>query len=64
MIEKSKYVILLDNGHGINTPGKQSPDKSLQEYKYAREIVQKVYSSLKELGYLEKIKSEYIKYKQ
>ena len=51
MIEKSKYIILLDNGHGINTPGKQSPDKSLQEYKYAREIVQKVYSSLKELGY-------------
>ena len=48
MIEKSKYIILLDNGHGINTPGKQSPDKSLQEYKYAREIVQKVYSSLKE----------------
>lgn len=31
--------ILLDNGHGVNTPGKCSPDKSLLEYKWAREMV-------------------------
>lgn len=31
--------VLLDNGHGINTPGKCSPDKSLLEYKWAREMV-------------------------
>ena len=29
-------VVLIDNGHGSNTAGKCSPDKSLLEYKYAR----------------------------
>lgn len=32
-------IILLDNGHGSNTPGKCSPDKKLLEYKWAREMV-------------------------
>ena len=26
--------ILIDNGHGINTPGKCSPDGKFREYKY------------------------------
>ncbi len=30
--------ILLDAGHGVNTPGKKSPDGSLREYKWAREM--------------------------
>ena len=30
--------ILIDNGHGENTPGKRSPDGSLREYAYTREI--------------------------
>lgn len=51
MSNKKDYIILLDNGHGENTPGKQSPDGSLKEYAYAREIVQRIYSSLKDLGY-------------
>lgn len=38
----SKYVIILDNGHGVNTPGKCSPDKTLREYAYAREIVRRI----------------------
>ena len=46
--------ILIDNGHGIETPGKRSPvwpDKSqLLEYKYAREIAQLVAAKLKKLG--------------
>ena len=29
-------TVILDNGHGANTPGKCSPDKSLLEYKWAR----------------------------
>ena len=29
--------ILIDNGHGENTPGKRSPDGKLREYLYARE---------------------------
>nr|DAD59382.1 MAG TPA: N-acetylmuramoyl-L-alanine amidase [Bacteriophage sp.] len=31
-IIKSNYIICLDNGHGVNTPGKCSPDKKLKEY--------------------------------
>ena len=30
--------ILIDNGHGSNTPGKCSPDGRLMEYSYTREI--------------------------
>ena len=51
MSDKKDYIILLDNGHGENTPGKQSPDGLLKEYAYTREIVQRIYSSLKDLGY-------------
>lgn len=38
--------ILLDNGHGENTPGKRSPDGKLREYLYAREIASMVYDEL------------------
>ena len=34
--------ILIDNGHGNDTPGKCSPDKRILEYKYNREIAQEV----------------------
>lgn len=43
--------ILIDNGHGANTAGKCSPDKSLREYKWAREIAQRITDSLKAKGY-------------
>lgn len=43
-------VVLIDNGHGSNTAGKCSPDKSLLEYKYAREIASMVHRELVELG--------------
>ena len=51
MGNKKDYIILLDNGHGKNVIGKQSPDGSLKEYAYTREIIQRIYSSLKDLGY-------------
>jgi len=44
-------LILIDNGHGINTAGKRSPDGLLREYKYAREIASQVVHQLKTLGY-------------
>lgn len=44
-------IILLDAGHGINTPGKCSPDKSLYEYKYCREIMSGIYEKMTKLGY-------------
>ena len=47
----NKIKILVDNGHGNDTPGKCSPDKSLLEYAYTREIAVRVVDKLKELGY-------------
>lgn len=44
-------IVLIDNGHGINTPGKCSPDKTLYEWKYTREIAAELVSQLNELGY-------------
>lgn len=44
-------VILLDNGHGDNTPGKRSPDWSLLEWKYTRQIVKKIHKKLSDKGY-------------
>lgn len=43
--------ILIDNGHGVNTSGKKSPDKQLLEYKYNREIAIKLVAELKANGY-------------
>lgn len=43
--------ILIDNGHGVNTTGKQSPDGRLHEYAYAREIAKRVEKCLKCKGY-------------
>lgn len=43
--------ILIDNGHGVDTAGKRSPDGSLREYKYAREIAEKVVSELNKRGF-------------
>ena len=43
--------ILIDNGHGENTPGKRSPDGRLREYAYAREIATRGVNRLRRLGY-------------
>lgn len=43
--------ILIDNGHGENTPGKRSPDGKLREYLYAREIAESVERALRAKGY-------------
>lgn len=43
--------ILVDNGHGYNTPGKCSPDGRLREYKYTREIAPVVVERLRAAGF-------------
>lgn len=48
-------LVLLDNGHGVNTPGKASPDGSLKEYKYTREIVSGIQRQLTKEGIDSKI---------
>lgn len=44
-------LILIDNGHGRETPGKRSPDGKLVEAAYTREIASKVVYGLRKLGY-------------
>ena len=43
--------ILIDNGHGVDTAGKCSPDGSLREYKYTREIAERIVAELKKQGF-------------
>lgn len=43
--------ILIDNGHGENTPGKRSPDGMLREYLYACEISDDIVRELVKRGY-------------
>lgn len=42
--------VLVDNGHGYETPGKRSNDGRLLEYAYSREIARRLVASLKERG--------------
>ena len=41
-----KLIVLIDNGHGKNTKGKCSPDKSIYEWEYTREIACRLYKRL------------------
>ena len=43
--------ILIDNGHGRETPGKRSPDGRLLEYAYTRGIARRIVSALTALGH-------------
>lgn len=43
--------ILIDNGHGSDTAGKCSPDKTLREYRWARDIAARIVADLKAKGY-------------
>ena len=42
--------VLLDNGHGIDTAGKRSPDGKLREYDWSRKTANVTLSILKERG--------------
>lgn len=50
-MENTDILILVDNGHGNNTPGKRSPDGKVIESSYTREIAKKVVCGLRRLGY-------------
>ena len=43
--------ILIDNGHGHDTPGKRSPDGKFREYAYNREIAKRIVADLIDRGY-------------
>ena len=42
--------VLIDNGHGIETLGKRSPDGRLREYAYTREVADRVVKALTAAG--------------
>ncbi|WP_304523218.1 N-acetylmuramoyl-L-alanine amidase [Bacteroides acidifaciens] len=42
--------MLIDNGHGKETPGKCSPDGRLKEYAYTREIADRLVTGLQNEG--------------
>ena len=50
-MERSDVLILVDNGHGVNTAGKRSPDGKLVEAVYTRDIAFRVVVELRRLGY-------------
>lgn len=39
-------IVLIDNGHGSDTPGKCSPDRKLKEYLKSREIARRLETAL------------------
>ena len=43
--------ILIDNGHGLDTPGKRSPDGKLREYAWNRQIAGRIVAALTDLGH-------------
>ncbi len=43
--------ILIDNGHGLNTPGKRSPDGKLIEAIYTRQLAKRIVADLQDRGY-------------
>lgn len=52
--------VLIDNGHGENTPGKRSPDGRLMEWAYTRDIADRVVFELRDRGIdAERIVREY-----
>ncbi len=42
--------VLIDNGHGAETPGKRSPDGRLREYAYTRETAMETVRRLRDAG--------------
>ena len=43
--------ILIDAGHGIDTPGKRSPDGAFREYLWTREVAEMLSNLLQEYGF-------------
>jgi N-acetylmuramoyl-L-alanine amidase len=49
--EKKSVCIVLGTAHGYDVAGKQSPDGTLKEYKWSREMCNKVLKRLQDDGY-------------
>lgn len=47
----NRTVILIDNGHGYETPGKRSPDGTFREYAWTREVARMTCDIFQAEGY-------------
>lgn len=47
---KVNKIVCIDAGHGVDTKGKRSPDESLREYKYCRDIAKQLSVRLERVG--------------
>lgn len=50
MGQENDVRILIDNGHGVETPGKRSPDGKFREYAYARKVAAELVARLNARG--------------
>ena len=50
-LERRTTKVLIDNGHGAETPGKRSPDGTFREYKWTREVAYMTCDILQAEGY-------------
>jgi N-acetylmuramoyl-L-alanine amidase len=46
-----KRVIMIDPGHGAETPGKRSPDGTLREYEFNRNVARRLVKKLQTSGF-------------
>lgn len=49
---KTNIIVILDPGHGQETPGKRSPDGNLREYKWTRDMCRYVKPYLERKGFI------------
>lgn len=49
-LNSDNFCVMIDPGHGENTPGKRSPDGRLREYAYCRDIANRIADKLRSLG--------------
>ena len=49
-MNKEDFILILDNGHGSNTPGKCSPDRTLREYAWTRLMTDLIARKARALG--------------
>lgn len=47
----TNFIILIDNGHGKETPGKRSPNGKLLEWEFTRKVAKKTVETLRSLNY-------------
>lgn len=51
IMDKERITVILDNGHGKETPGKRSPDGKVLEWEYTRRLARAVKERLERSGY-------------